>query len=627
MISRRNGFVCAVLLGSLLGRLWSQQGPEAAVGATKEFDVRTVVSGLANPWEVTWGPDNQLWVTERSGRRIVRVDPATGARTVAIEIAEASAPGGQDGVLGLALHPKLLKGAGQDIVYVSYTYVDKAKGPDPEVKVETSPYRYLYMKIVRLKYTAADGRLSDPVDVITGLPAGNDHVGGRLKLGPDGKLYLTIGDQGHNQLGNFCLPAEAQRLPTADEIARKDYVAYVGKTLRINPDGSVPKDNPKLGGVVSHVFTYGHRNTQGIDFAPDGTLYGAEHGPKTDDEVNILKKGGNYGWPNVAGFRDDKAYEYARWAEAKTPCSTLRFSDLQIHESVPREKETAFRQPMVDPIATLFTVPTGFRFDDPVCKGIDFICWPTVAVSSIEHYQPAKGQGIPGWGRVLFVTALKRGSLYVVPLAPDGKSVSGPIARYFQSENRYRDTAVSPDGRTIFVATDSRGVVEGLRGGVATRMQNPGAILAFTYRREGTGAPVPPPVTTGETTVSQAREPEARSRRPVEGAIAPQFTAAQVASGKTAYNASCAVCHGSTLRNGTMGTPLAGEYFKRNWQGRTVRELFDRVHKTMPPSAPGSLSKDAYADIVAYMLEVNGATAGEKALAAGDAANDKMVVP
>ncbi|MCP6756500.1 PQQ-dependent sugar dehydrogenase, partial [Klebsiella pneumoniae] len=85
---------------------------------------------------------------------------------------------------------------------------------------------------------------------------------------------------------------------------------------------------------------------------------------------------------------------------------------------------------------------------------IDFICWPTVAISSIEHYQYGIN-GIPGWERVLLVTALKRGSLYVVPLKPDGKSVSGPISRYFQSENRMRDTAVSPDGQTIFIATDS----------------------------------------------------------------------------------------------------------------------------------------------------------------------------
>ena len=229
--------------------------------------------------------------------------------------------------------------------------------------------------------------MSDPVNVIAGLPAGNDHVAGRLKIGPDRKLYLTIGDQGHNQLGNSCFAVEAQRLPTQKEIDGKDYSVYVGKSLRLNLDGSIPKDNPKLDGVVSHVFTYGHRNPQGLDFGPDGTLYSSEQGPKTDDEVNILKPGSNYGWPNVAGLKDDKAYEYARWAEASTPCSQLTFSDLAIHPSVPREPESAFQKPFVEPIATMFTVPSDFNFHDPACKGIDYICWPTVAPSSIEHYQ------------------------------------------------------------------------------------------------------------------------------------------------------------------------------------------------------------------------------------------------
>jgi PQQ-dependent dehydrogenase (s-GDH family) len=589
---------------------------------TKVFDRRVVVSGLENPWEVTWGPDRQLWVTERTGKRVTRIDPATGVRSVALRIDEVSAPGGQDGLLGMALDPELLKNRGHDFVYVAYTYVDKAKGKVPHVTDPDSPYLHLYLKVVRLTYRASEARLTDPVDVLTGLPAGNDHVAGRLKIGPDGKLYLTIGDQGHNQLGNFCLPIESQRLPTAQEIQQRQYAAYVGKTLRMNPDGSIPRDNPTLGGVVSHVFTYGHRNPQGIDFAPDGLLYSSEHGPKSDDEVNILTSGGNYGWPHVAGFQDNKAYQYARWAEASTPCSQLRFSDLEIHPSVPREPEAAFRQPFTEPIATLFTVPSGYNFADPACKGIDFMCWPTVAVSSIEHYQSG-GKGVPGWDRVLLVTALKRGSLYVVPLDAGGKSVAGAISRYFQSENRYRDTAVHPDGRTIYIATDSGGVVESLQGGLATRMETPGAILALTYSREGV------PVRSNEpATLSGSVQPGRRPSRPaVPGAIAPQFTAAQVAAGKKSYNGTCAVCHGSTLRNGTMGTPLAGEYFRNAWTGRTVRELFDRLHKTMPPAAPSSLPRHVYAEIVAWILDVNGAKPGDTALPAGGAALDKMTIP
>jgi PQQ-dependent dehydrogenase (s-GDH family) len=590
----------------------AQDSPASVLRGTKQFRQRTVTAGLAGPWEITWGPDNWLWVTERTGKRITRVDPASGERAVAITIDDVAAHGGQDGLLGLALHPDLLRGRGRDYVYAAYTYVDKAKGADPTIADPASPYRYLYAKVVRFTYNAANGTLSHPVALITGLPAGNDHVGGRLKFGPDQKLYLSLGDQGNNQLGNFCLPVEAQRLPTRAEVAARNYIAYVGKSLRINPDGSIPKDNPKLSGVVSHVFTYGHRNIQGLDFAPDGTLYSTEHGPKTDDEVNILKPGSNYGWPNVAGLRDGKAYEYARWAEASTPCAQLRFSDLAIHPSVPREPESAFTRPLAEPIATMFTVPSGFNFSDPACKGVDYICWPTVGASGVEHYQ-SKGTGIPGWDRVLLVTTLKRGSLYVLPLKADGKTPAGPFSRYFQSENRFRDTAISPDGKTIYVATDPGGLVESASGGVTSTMRDPGAILAFTYEGEGTGVAAP---AARPATVSEAR-PAADA--PAGGGVPPTFTAAQAADGKTAYNANCAVCHGSTMTNGTFGTPLAGEYFKKMWSGRSAKAFFDKS-RTMPPAAPGSLPAETYANVIAYILEMNGYPPGAAKLpAAGDA--------
>ena len=313
--------------------LWAQDSPEQVIRGMKQFNQRVLTTGLENPWELTWGPDNMLWVTERTGKRISRIDPASGAQKVAVMFDEASAPGSQDGLLGMALHPELLQGTGNDYVYAAYTYVDRTEGPDPDVPDENNPYRYLYGKIVRLTYNKAAGTLSNPVNVLTGLPAGNDHVAGRLRFGPDSKLYFTIGDQGHGRLGNYCLPIGSQRIPTRAEVRATDYSAYVGKSLRINLDGSIPNDNPTIDGVRSHVYTYGHRNPQGIDFAPDGTLYSAEHGPKTDDEINIYQPGGNYGWPHVAGKKDNKAYEYARWAESSEGCLSIRFNDLAIHPS------------------------------------------------------------------------------------------------------------------------------------------------------------------------------------------------------------------------------------------------------------------------------------------------------
>ncbi len=606
----------ALILLSLSGWLWSQHGPESALRPDKRFSRRVVATNLANPWEMTWGPDNMLWVTERTGKRVVRIDPSTGERQVAITLNDVSAPGGQDGLLGLALHPDLLKGTGNDFVYVSYTSEDRAKGPDPATSDRRSRYRYLYMRVVRLTYDKTSGTLSDPVPVLTGLPAGDDHNGGRLKIGPDRKLYLTLGDQGHNQFGNFCLPIEAQRLPTQAEIEAKDYASYVGKTIRINLDGSIPEDNPRLKGVVSHVYTYGHRNPQGLAFAPDGTLYDSEHGPKSDDEVNVLKAGGNYGWPHVAGFKDDKAYVYARWSEARTPCRQLEYSDFSLPPVVPREPESAFKEPIVEPLATLFTVPTGFNFQDPVCKGMDFICWPTVGIGSLEHYESA-GEGIPGWNRALLVTALKRGSLYVVMLRPGGQASDGRIYRYFQSENRYRDVAVGPDRKTIYLATDLEGVVEASAGGAASKMRDPGAILAFTY--ESDGAEQAP-------TISQAppSPAETQTARPVAGPP-PQFTAQQAAAGKAAYKSRCAVCHGSNLSNGTYGTALAGEYFHRKWSGKSVRDLYQKS-RSMPPSSPASLSDSAYADIVAFILETNGARAGNAKLPSSGAPLDRMTI-
>ena len=393
------------------------------------------------------------------------------------------------------------------------------------------------------------------------------------------------------------------------------YVAYAGKSLRMNLDGSVPKDNPKLAGVISHVYTYGHRNPQGIDFAPDGTLYSSEQGPKSDDEINILKPGSNYGWPNVAGMKDDKAYEYARWADASTPCSQLTFSDLAIDPSVPREPESAFKQPFVEPIATMFTVPTGFNFHNPACKGVDFICWPTTGASSIEYYA-SNGKGIPGWDKVLLVTTLKRGSLYVVPLTANGQATSGHMSRYFQSENRYRDTAVNPDGRTIYIATDPGGIAEASNGEATGKMQDPGAILSFTYIGEGSPAKVnEPPVISSAHPTAGAGRTDGTNEDPATG-TPPQFTAVQAEAGKASYNANCAVCHGNTLMNGTFGPPLAGEYFKKSWSGRTVGQFYERA-KTMPPSAPNSLPSETYRNIVAYILQVHGVKAGNGQLAVG----------
>jgi cytochrome c5 len=306
-------------------------------------------------------------------------------------------------------------------------------------------------------------------------------------------------------------------------------------------------------------------------------LYSSEHGPKSGDEVNILKAGTNYGWPHVA----------------------------------------AFQEPFKEPLATLFTAPSGFNFQNHACKGFEWICWPTVGIGSLEYYESGSA-GIPGWNRTLLVTALKRGSLYVIPLQPGGQSAGGRIYRYFRSENRYRHVAVHPDRRTIYIATGPAGGAESLSGGLASQMQDRGAILAFTYLKEG---PEQPPALT------HAPPPSAQS--PAANAAAglpPQFTAQQAAAGNKAYQSRCAACHGTTLTNAACGTALAGDYFRTKWSGRPVRALYDKS-RTMPPSAPASLSDTSYAGTVAFLLQSNGAKPGHANLAPAGEFLDRMTIP
>jgi PQQ-dependent dehydrogenase (s-GDH family) len=436
---------------------------------------RVLAANLASPWEITWGPDDWLWVTERAGATILRVNPETAEIVTAASLPAVYVPGWQDGLLGLAVHPDLLTGTPH--VFAAYTYFD-ADGPvDDTVSGPDDPYAQIFARIVRLTFDPVSGLLSNEITLIEGLPVGADHNAGRLKIGPDGMLYYTIGDMGRGQFAGTCFPIEAQRLPTAEELASGDFAAYVGKSLRLMPDGSVPPDNPVLAGVQSHVFTFGHRNPQGLVFGPDGTLYASEQGPKTDDEVNILSPGGNYGWPHVSGFADDMAYQHARWWDAPD-CPALTFSDIVIDPSVPVTNETAWTDPMVAPLATLFTVPSDHNFQDPACGGIDYICWPTVAASSIDIY-PAGLTGWPALQNSLLVTALKRGSVYRIPLTPDGQAAAGPPERLWRTDNRYRDLAISPDGRRIFVITDSAGRHDSASGGVMEDVANPGAILVF----------------------------------------------------------------------------------------------------------------------------------------------------
>src|SRR3990172_9247250 len=150
----------------------AEQDPTLVTNPPEKFAMRVVTTGLEGPWELAWGPDQQLWATERRGKRVVSVNPTDGTRRTLLTLPEVQQSAGQDGLLGLALHPDLLKGS--DHVFVVFTYDD-----DP------GPALARRMAIRRYQYSQGTRTLSSPVDVITGLPTHDDHVAGRLAIGPD----------------------------------------------------------------------------------------------------------------------------------------------------------------------------------------------------------------------------------------------------------------------------------------------------------------------------------------------------------------------------------------------------------------------------------------------------------
>jgi PQQ-dependent dehydrogenase (s-GDH family) len=407
-----------------------------------------------------WGPDDHLWITERQGKRVTDVDPATGTKTTLLEIPEIHIGPQHEGLLGIALAPDF---ASSGLVYLTYTYMDGEKE---------------LQKIVRSKYDASAKKLSAPEDILVGIPAGNDHQGGRLLFGKDGSLYLSKGELGHNQGANRCKPNEAQRLPTADEVKNKDYTAYVGKVLRLKADGSIPEDNPVLNGVKSHVFTLGHRNPQGLLFIGDD-LFSVEQGPSTDDELNHLVSGGNYGWPLIAGYQDDQAYAYINWSEVKD-CEKVPAS-AYLPPDQPSTPETKWnRKDFKEPVRTFYTMPSTYNFADPKFGQLAYLGWATIAPSSLDYY-PADGP-IKAWQNSIIISSLKNSAIYRLPLSGDKKQAQGDIIKIFHTANRYRQVLISKDGLSIYVITDNTGNGLDENGLPNQTMKNPGALFVFKYQ-------------------------------------------------------------------------------------------------------------------------------------------------
>jgi glucose/arabinose dehydrogenase len=240
-------------------------GPAQPTPGSLRPGVEVVATGLQAPWSLDFAPDGRIFVTERPGRvRVIaggRLQPEPWA-TVPV----AERPGSESGLMGIALDPDFWSNG---FVYVYYSYQDQGR---------------LWNRLVRL--VDRNGRGEVDRVLLDRIPGASIHDGGRVKFGPDGKLYLTVGDA------------------AAGENAQNPN-SLNGKILRLNPDGTVPPDNPFPG---SPVYALGLRNPQGLAWHPlTRQLFASDHGPSggppncCHDELNLIEPGGNYGWPVVFG--------------------------------------------------------------------------------------------------------------------------------------------------------------------------------------------------------------------------------------------------------------------------------------------------------------------------------------
>ncbi|MFF7278935.1 PQQ-dependent sugar dehydrogenase [Streptomyces griseorubiginosus] len=235
--------------------------------------LRTVAEGLRTPWGLAPLPDGDLLVSSRDDGTILRVDGKSGKKTELGEVSGVSAAG-EGGLLGIALSPDY---ASDHMVYAYFT-------SDSD------------NRIVRMVYDerkASGEQLGAPDTVFKGIPKGFIHNGGRIAFGPDKMLYAGTGESGNTGLS-------------------QDRESLGGKILRLTPEGDAAPGNPFPG---SPVYSYGHRNVQGLTWDSKQRLFASEFGQDTWDELNAIKPGGNYGWPDAEGRSDDKRFQNptAQW--------------------------------------------------------------------------------------------------------------------------------------------------------------------------------------------------------------------------------------------------------------------------------------------------------------------------
>lgn len=327
--------------------------PEQAAG---QLTTRVIAENLFIPWEMVYAPDKHIWFTQKNGY-ICRVNPGT--KVVDTLYYESNtAVQSESGMLGMVLHPDFTN---SPYVYVAYNYNQGG------------------MKVRVARYTYSSGKLNSPTTIIEDIKGASIHNGCRLAI-VDGKLYITTGD-------------------AADVATPQNINSVNGKVLRLNLDGTIPTDNPIAGNPA---WTWGHRNAQGLVWA-NNRFYSSEHGPNNDDEINIIEKGRNYGWPTVHGY-----------------CNT------------PSEQTFCTDSNVVEPI----------------------IAWtPTLAVGDIEYYNHPM---FPAFKNSILMVTLKDMKLYQLQLNSTFDDVTTSTTIPEVAGSRMRAICVDPDGR-IYVSTSTSG--------------------------------------------------------------------------------------------------------------------------------------------------------------------------
>ena len=516
------------------------------VSRMNEIFSRTYLSGansLNYPWEITYGQDDSLWITEARGYKVYKMNSIDGGRRVVLDISSTSTQFGtsgtgddtlyaqnmsswsgqyggwpQGGLAGLALHPQFGLGAGKDFVYITYVW-KYISGTNPNGVTFRN-------KLVRFTYNTLTGKLQSPSVLDWNIPGSSDHNSQRLIIAPVIKggtnfLFMGEGDVGSGQFTNRYRLNNSQSTTSLE-----------GKILRYNleSDGDagyaawIPNDNP----YSNAVWSIGVRNNQGFAYdTATNLLYGSSHGPFSDDELNIIEKAKNYGHPRVIGFSADGNYNGNTMPGTNTSISAgAPYADCATGWYIP----------------TGYTPPTGMGYTNPYCgqsslgpigneatnastigtsyKDPLFSAYPSPPLTIQNIWTPTltpsnggwESEGwsgmdlysnklIPGWNRSLVSAGLKWGRLIKLNLGTTGTTTMpsniggsagnvGDTITYFQSSNRYRDLAFSPNGKDLFLVMDNSSATSGPGTANPSAAGCPGCVVKYTflgYATDGTG--------------------------------------------------------------------------------------------------------------------------------------------